>query len=85
MNNSITANELKVKGVSVLEEATAQDNEAIITVRGKSKYVVLTIEEYNYLRECELEAALIESHKDLEKGNYHSDSVEEHLKRISNA
>lgn len=52
MLNSITANELKVKGVSILEQITSVQNEAIITVRGKSKYVVLSINEYNYLREC---------------------------------
>jgi prevent-host-death family protein len=57
MKNTITANELKTKGVSAIEEVTASNNEAIITVRGKNKYVVLSIEEYNQLREYELEAA----------------------------
>ncbi len=85
MINNITANELKVKGVSILEQMTSDQNEAIITVRGKSKYVVLTIEEYNYLRDCELEAALVESRKDIKEGNFHSDSIHEHLKRIKNA
>ncbi len=85
MINNITANELKVKGVTILEQMTSDQNEAIITVRGKSKYVVLTIEEYNYLRECELEAALVESKKDIKEGNFHSDSIDEHLKRIKNA
>jgi len=83
--NNITANDLKIKGVSILEQMTADQNEAIITVRGKSKYVVLTIDEYNYLRECELEAALVESRNDLLNGNFHSDSIEEHLKRITHA
>lgn len=85
MINNITANELKVKGVSILEQMTSDQNEAIITVRGKSKYVVLTIEEYNHLRDCELEAALVESRKDIKAGNFHSDSIDEHLKRIINA
>ncbi|MBI9097777.1 MAG: prevent-host-death protein [Spirochaetaceae bacterium] len=85
MVNNITANDLKVKGVSILDQMTADQNEAIITVRGKSKYVVLTIDEYNYLRECELEAALVESRKDLQNGDFHSDSIEEHLKRIKHA
>lgn len=85
MVNNITANDLKVKGVSILEQMTEDQNEAIITVRGKSKYVVLTIDEYNYLRECELEAALVESKKDLKNGDFNSDSIEEHLKRIKHA
>ena len=65
MPNTITANELKTKGISILNQETAENQELIITVRGKSKYVILTIEQYNYLRECELEAALIESRKDI--------------------
>lgn len=85
MVNNITANELKVKGVSILEQITADQNEAIITVRGKSKFVVMTIDEYNYLRECELEAALVESRKDMKNVDFYSDSIEEHLNRIKHA
>ena len=82
MGKIITANELKTKGVTALNDATYDGGEAIITVRGKNKYVVLPIESYNYLRECELEAALIESKKDLENGKFIEESVEEHIKRI---
>ena len=85
MLNSITANELKIKGVSILDQITSEQNEAIITVRGKSKYVVLSLEEYNYLRECELEAALIESRNDIKNNNYITGSVEDHMSRIDNA
>ena len=82
---SITANDLKVKGVSIIDQITSEQNEAVITVRGKSKYVVLSMDEYNYLRDCELEAALIESKKDLEMKNYKTGSVEDHIKRITDA
>ena len=85
MFNSITANDLKVKGVTVLEQAISSDSEAIITVRGKSKYVVLSIDEYNRLRECELEAALIDAKKDLSEGKINTDSVEDHIRRITDA
>lgn len=85
MINSITANDLKTKGVSIIEQMTSEQNEAIITVRGKSKYVVLSMEEYNYLRECELEAALIESKKDLENKNFNIGNIEEHMRRIEDA
>ena len=40
------------------------------------------IESYNYLRECELEAVLVESKKDIENGRFIEESVEEHIKRI---
>ena len=85
MLNSITANELKIKGVSILDQITSEQNEAIITVRGKSKYVVLPMNEYNYLRECELEAALIESQNDIKNNNFKTGTIEEHLRRIENA
>ena len=85
MVNVITANELKVKGVSALDKITSAYNETIISVRGKNKYVVLSIDEYNYLRECELESALIESKKDMEEGKFITGTIDEHIKRITNA
>ena len=81
MPQIITANELKTKGVSVLNEETSDGNEVIVTVRGKNKYVVVPIEKYNYLRECELEAALIEAKKNIKEGKFVKESVEKHVKR----
>ena len=83
MAHSITANDLKTKGISILNEETSAGDEVIITVRGKNKYVVLPIEKYNYLRECELEAALHEARKEIKDGKYHKESVEQHIKRIT--
>ncbi|MBP7232370.1 MAG: hypothetical protein KBA28_10630 [Syntrophaceae bacterium] len=56
----------------------------IITIRGKNKFVVLPIKKYNYLRECELEAALLESAQDVKRAIIIKESVEKHIKRISN-
>jgi len=83
MTQSITANELKTKGISILNEETSEGDEVIITVRGKSKYVVLPMEKYNYLRECELEAALHEARKDIKEGKIFKESVQKHIKRIT--
>ena len=83
MAQTITANELKTKGVSILNDETADGAEVIITVRGKNKFVVLPIEKYNYLRECELEAALLESKRDIKEGKFIRESVEKHIKRIT--
>jgi prevent-host-death family protein len=82
MSKYITANDLKTKGVSMIEEEAAEYGEAIITVRGKVKFVVLPIEKYNELREFELEAALIESKKEVVEGKAIKESVEDHIKRI---
>jgi prevent-host-death family protein len=81
----ITANELKTKGVAALDKATNSGDEAIISVRGKNRFVVLPIEKYNYLRDCELEAALNETRDDLKRGKIVKESVERHMKRITRA
>ena len=83
MAHTITANDLKTRGVSILERETENGEEVIITIRGKNRYVVLPMEKYNYLRECELEAALAESQKDIKKGKYINETVEKHIKRIT--
>ena len=85
MENVVTANELKTKGISRLDEITSNGDEAIISVRGKNRYVVLTLEQYNHLLECELEAALIETHRDLDRGDVIHESVEAHIQRITRA
>ena len=79
---TIMANDLKTRGVTLLDEALKQDDEAIISVRGKSKYVVMDLEHYNYLRECELEAALIETHKEIQEGRSKILSADEHIKAL---
>jgi hypothetical protein len=84
MTTEITANELKIKGVSAIDESVRENNGAIITVRGKEKYIVLRIEDYNKLRELELDDAIRESKKDIEQGRFHSDSIDEHMKRVTN-
>jgi len=80
----ITANDLKTKGVTCLEETLSQDPEAVITVRGEKRFVVMKLEQYNYLREMELEAALYEAQKDLAEGNFTVDSIDNHVKEIFN-
>ena len=83
MNNTIVANDLKTKGIRAISEVIEIANEAIISVRGKNKFVVLPIEDYNFLRECELESALAESKRDLENGNFIEESIDDHMKRIT--
>ncbi|VGO20922.1 type II toxin-antitoxin system Phd/YefM family antitoxin [Pontiella sulfatireligans] len=79
----ITANDLKKQGVSALDPILKEEQEAVITVRGERKYVVMDMAAYNHLRECELEAALMESRRDLEAGKFVSESVADHIRRIA--
>lgn len=83
MVGQITANDLKVKGISAIDELVNDNYGVVITVRGIEKYVILPIEEYNQLREFELEAAIQESRKEIAEGKYFTGSIEEHMKRIS--
>lgn len=78
----ITANELKKKGVSLLDDKVSNNEETIITVRGKSKYVVMDMAKYNQYREYELSAAIIETREDIKKGNFLIESVDDHVKRL---
>lgn len=80
---TISANDLKTKGVSAIELALADQAEASVTVRGQLKYVVMSHEEYIRLRECELEAALAESRADLDAGRFVKESVAQHMKRLA--
>lgn len=83
--NSISANDLKTKGVSAIEALLEQQPEAVISVRGKERFVVMELAHYHYLRECELDAALAESRQDLAAGRFVQESAEAHLARITAA
>lgn len=82
---TIAANELKTKGIRSISERLKDSGEAVISVRGKERYVVMDIESYNRLRLCELEAALHESRREMEQGKYVVESVDDHIRRISKA
>jgi translation elongation factor P/translation initiation factor 5A len=79
---AITANELKTKGVASIETALAEQEEAIISVRGKDRYVVMDMETYNRLRVCELETALYQAKREIAEGHGIEESVEAHLARL---
>ncbi len=79
----ITANELKKRGVSLLDGKVSEGEETIITVRGKSKYVIIDIAKYNKYREYELNAAITETRKDISEENFIIESVDNHIKRLN--
>lgn len=78
----ISANDLKTKGVSAIEFALSTAPEAIVSVRGKDKFVVMDMAHYQYLRECELDAAWAKTRADLAAGRMVQESPEEHLARL---
>ncbi len=48
-----------------------------------TKFVVISSEHCNYLREAELTAAIVETKADIEAGRFVTCNTEEHLARIS--
>lgn len=78
----ISANDLKTKGISAIESALSNAPEAIVSVRGKEKFVVMELAHYHYLRECELDAALAETRADLAAGRAIQESPADHLARL---
>jgi PHD/YefM family antitoxin component YafN of YafNO toxin-antitoxin module len=79
---TLTTNDLKTKGIAAIEAALADRSEAIVTVRGKDRFVVMDIAQYQHLRECELEAALAESRADIAAGRFVKESAAEHIQRV---
>jgi ribosomal protein L29 len=79
---TLTANDLKTRGVAAIETLLASQPEAMISVRGTDRFVVMELAHYNYLRECELEAALAQTRADLAAGRVKHDSPAEHVKRV---
>jgi PHD/YefM family antitoxin component YafN of YafNO toxin-antitoxin module len=80
--SQITANDLKTKGITAIEAVLDEQEEAIISVRGHAKFVVMAMDHYNHLRECELEAALAESQRDIAAGRVIQESAAAHVARL---
>ncbi len=77
----ITANDLKVQGIKALSSELKENDEAIISFRGKPKYIVIDFERYDRLRELELDRDYLETMKDIENGNYKTISSDEELEK----
>ena len=78
----ISASEVKANGVSFIGKLIKKHKEMFITVRGKKKFAVLPIEEYERLKEAELDRLILEAEKDYEEGKYIKETAEEHFKRL---
>lgn len=79
----ITANDLKTRGIAAIEALLVDGRtEAVVSVRGAERYVVMEVAHYHYLRECELEAALVESRADIAAGRFVVESAEQHVARM---
>lgn len=81
----VSANDIKTKGVTLLDKLFETMSEVIINVRGKNKYVVIDIERYKQLRELELDRLYEETMQEIKEGRFKTQSVEEHLNELRDA
>ncbi len=77
----ITANDLKVQGIKALNSELKENDEAIISFRGKPKYIVIDFERYDRLRELELDRDYLETMQDIKNGNYKTISSDKELEK----
>jgi hypothetical protein len=80
--NHLNANDLKTRGVVAIESALKQSPEAIVSVRGKERFVVMDLAHYQHLGECELEVALAQAKADVASGRAIKESAKDHVARI---
>ncbi len=78
----LTANELKTKGVSGIDKILQEQEEVIISVRGKPRYVVVSLQQYEFLRERELEAAWYQVRAEVAEGDFRREGAQEHMTRV---
>lgn len=79
----ITANDLKTRGIAAIEASLSGGrSEAVVSVRGADRYVVMDLAHYQHLRECELEAVLAESRADIAAGRFVVESPARHVARL---
>ena len=82
MQIEISANTIKTKGISFINKFIKNKDEVIVSVRGKRKYVILPLEEYEHIRDLEIEQAVKQAEDDYSNNRYIAESAEEHFKRI---
>jgi len=68
----MTANELKRNGVTGIDRAMLESDEqqVLIDVRGKTRYIILGIEAFDQYREYQLDKAIQEAEICLKKGEF---------------
>lgn len=81
---TVTASEVKAKGVSLFEKLLDGQSDVIINVRGKDKYCVIPFEEYEAYRAYKLEQAHKEVMEDIKSGHFHTD-LNRHFSSIEEA
>ena len=62
--------DIRNRGIKAVDEEIANNGIATLTYRGKPKYVIFKIDEYERFKELEMELAYKEAVEDIKNGNY---------------
>ena len=73
--------DIRKRGIKAVEEELKKENKAIISFKGKPKYVMLTLEEYERLM---LDSAYNELKKKKKQGKAFVSTAKELIERIEN-
>jgi hypothetical protein len=75
--------DIRKSGYKAVKEEMEKDNKAVVTYKGKAKFVILPIEEYNNL---ELDAIYNKVMDDYRKGNYtvlsSDEDIDKHIESL---
>jgi PHD/YefM family antitoxin component YafN of YafNO toxin-antitoxin module len=82
--NILSLQDLKRTGFNKLKQMFHNEPDIIIQERGKDACVLVDIDHYNYLRECELEVALIRARQEIAKKKY-TTGAENHIQQLESA
>jgi PHD/YefM family antitoxin component YafN of YafNO toxin-antitoxin module len=87
--NMLNVVDLRKKGIKAINEEIAERGIATLSYRGKPKYVILDVSEYEKLRELELTIAYNRVQEDIKKGNFEviksDEDLNRHLKELEQA
>lgn len=78
----ITAIDLKAKGIAAIETVLKEHTEAIISVGGEARFVVIGLDRYHHSRACELENARTEGLSDIAAARFLDESASAHVARL---
>ena len=78
--NIITADELTTNGITSLEAGLKNDSEAVITVEGKNRFVVMNFEHYQQQQDLQRIAVWQEARQDITNGDFHTD-INQHIEK----
>lgn len=81
MINRLSLQDLKRTGFTKLKQMFSNEPDIIIQERGRDACVLVDIEHYNYLRQCELEIALISAKREIAEGKY-SVGTKQHIEHL---